>query len=81
MADKVKKFLARLSRREFDSVQALLLDIKNNELDHLDVKPLKGKPNYFRVRKGRIRVIFVRHNQENLLISISRRDDRTYSQF
>ncbi len=82
MADKIKKFLSRLSRREFELIEALLLDIRNNQLDNLDVKPLKGHKNIFRVRKGQIRLIFSKNNSgEVKILSISRRDDQTYRNF
>ncbi len=79
MADQVKKFLARLNRKEFELVEALLLDIRNGELGHLDCKPLKGVKHTFRVRKGRLRVIFSRGTSGTIKIrQISYRDEQTY---
>lgn len=79
MADQIKKFLTRLSRKEFELVEALLLDIRNGELDHLDCKPLKGANRTFRVRKGRLRVIFSRGVSGTIKIrQISYRDEQTY---
>jgi mRNA-degrading endonuclease RelE of RelBE toxin-antitoxin system len=79
MADKVKKFLSRLSRKEFELVEALLLDIRNGEIEHLDCKPLKGCKDRFRVRKGRLRVVFTRSKTGTITIRhISHRDDQTY---
>ena len=49
MADKIQKFLARLNRKEFELVEALLLDIVNLEFAHLDCKPLKGQKDIYRV--------------------------------
>ncbi|MDZ7785894.1 MAG: hypothetical protein U5L95_02125 [Candidatus Saccharibacteria bacterium] len=81
MADKIKKFLAKLSKRELDSVQALLLDIRNHEIEHLDVKPIKGQKGVYRARKGRIRVIFSNHSGKIHILAIGRRDDQTYRGF
>ncbi len=81
MADQIKKFLAKLSRTELNSVQALLIDIENNELGHLDVKPLKGHKNIYRVRKGRIRVLFFAKKGEIRILSIGRCDEQTYRDF
>ena len=81
MADQIKKFLAKLSKKELENVQALLLDITNQELKHLDIKPLKGYKDFYRVRKGDIRIIFTDKAGAIKIISIGRRDDRTYSKF
>ncbi len=81
MADKLKKFLARLSRKELELVEALLLDIRNGEVAHLDYKPLKGYKDRFRVRKGRLRVIFTRSATGVVTIrQISYLDEQTYRQ-
>lgn len=81
MADQIQKFLARLSRSEFELVEALLLDIVNGELSHLDNKPLKGHKNVYRVRKGKVRVVYSRIGSEIKILQISRRDNQTYSNF
>lgn len=81
MADKIKKFLAKLSRAELNSIQALLLDIENREFGHLDIKALKGNKDVYRVRKGRLRVIFSAKDDQIRVISIGRRDDKTYKDF
>jgi mRNA-degrading endonuclease RelE of RelBE toxin-antitoxin system len=79
MADQVKKFLARLNRKELELVEALLLDIRNDELEHLDCKPLKGVKNTFRVRKGRLRVVYSRNAAGAIkILQISYRDEQTY---
>ena len=81
MADQIQKFLAKLSRREHDLVQAALLDIFNGELDHLDIKPLKGQKNIFRVRKGDVRIVFYRDKDSTRLLQVGRRDTQTYRMF
>jgi len=81
MADKIKKFLARLSKRELETVQTILLDISNGQLDGLDIKPLKGKKDMYRVRKGRVRVIFLSDGDKTAILSIGNRDDQTYRNF
>jgi mRNA-degrading endonuclease RelE of RelBE toxin-antitoxin system len=87
MSDKIEKFLAKLTLKERDLVQATLLDIIHGELEHLDCKPLKGHQNIYRVRKGSLRIIFsvspkMNNIPENVrILQIGRRDERTYSQF
>jgi mRNA-degrading endonuclease RelE of RelBE toxin-antitoxin system len=81
MADKIKKFLARLSPQELNRVLAVMYDIENNDIDSLDIKPLKGQKHTYRVRKGRVRIIFYSKNEKVVIISVSNRDDQTYSGF
>ena len=78
MADKIEKFLAKLSGRELLSVQAAIIDILNKDLAHLDVKPLAGSRGTYRVRKGRIRIIFRMRNEEVKILAVANRDDKTY---
>ena len=56
--DKIAKSLNRLNSKEKVIVKNILLKIKNGHLDHLDVKKLKGRNDIFRVRKGKIRIIY-----------------------
>jgi mRNA-degrading endonuclease RelE of RelBE toxin-antitoxin system len=81
MADKIQKFLAKLTSREAYMLQSAILDILSNNLEYMDVKPLKGHQNYFRVRKGSFRIIFERDNEKNWIRDARKRDDRTYSNF
>lgn len=45
---------------------------------NLDIKKLKGHQNIFRVRKGKIRIIFTKDKKEILIFSIERRREDTY---
>lgn len=82
MADKLEKFLAKLRGRELLLVQDLLLRIQLGELDGLQIKPLKGHKNFYRVRKGRLRIIFeVKPSGEPEVHAIGYRDDQTYRDF
>jgi mRNA-degrading endonuclease RelE of RelBE toxin-antitoxin system len=82
MADKIEKFLKKLSRKEFELFESLLLDIRNDQLENLDVKPLKGLQGIYRVRKGQIRIIFSKKTTGLVIIlELARRDDQTYRNF
>jgi mRNA-degrading endonuclease RelE of RelBE toxin-antitoxin system len=81
MADKIQKFLAKLSSREAYMLQSVILDILTNNIEYLDVKPLTGHKNFYRVRKGSFRIIFERDNGKNWIREARKRDDRTYSNF
>ena len=76
--DKIKKALKRLSAKERLKVKQLLTKLKNNETKGLDIKKLKDRHDIFRLRSGDLRIIYrVKNNQLNIL-SIERRNERTY---
>lgn len=82
MPDRLEKFLAKLHGRELLLVQNLMLRIKLGELDGLQIKPLKGHKNFYRLRKGRVRIIFeIRSDREPEIHSVGYRDDQTYRDF
>ncbi len=78
MSDKIKKFLHKLSAKELARVREALQHIVQGNLDALDVKSLKGKPGYIRVRVGRIRIICRLVGNEYEVLHITNRDEKTY---
>lgn len=44
----------------------------------LDIKKLRGHENIFRVRKGNIRIIFVKDKKDISILTIERRRENTY---
>lgn len=78
MADKIKKILAKLNSKERELVKLLLLRIKLDDTDGLDIKQLKGHNELFRVRKGRIRIVYRKNENEFLVVRIDRRNEKTY---
>jgi mRNA-degrading endonuclease RelE of RelBE toxin-antitoxin system len=78
MSDKIKKLLAKLSSSEREHVNLLLLRIKLNDLVGLDIKRLKGHKDLFRVRKGKLRIVYRKTPKSFLIIRIDRRHESTY---
>ena len=78
MADKIKKLLAKLTPKERELVKLLILRLSLEDLAGLDIKMLKGHSNLFRVRKGRIRIVYRKSNKEFRIIRIDRRNEKTY---
>lgn len=78
MADKIKKLLAKLSRKEAEVVKLLLLRVKLDDTLGLDIKRLQGHPDLFRVRKGRLRIIYRKTTSDFLLLRIDLRNEKTY---
>jgi len=62
--DKIAKALLKLSSKEKELIKTILLKIKSDSLAALDVKKLKGHSDIFRVRHGKIRLIFQRNKAE-----------------
>jgi len=77
--DLIQKFLRKLDRKRHKIVLAVFEKLKKGDFSNLDIKKLKGDSNVYRVRKGRIRIIF-RLNDEGdaVLMSTDFRDDNTY---
>ena len=75
---KLKRLLKRLNSAERKIIGKILQQIESGDLTDLDVKRLKGRKDVFRVRKGKLRIIFYKTEDEFYLVSIERRTDTTY---
>ena len=72
---KLKKFSAK-ERTENEHLVEKILD---RQFTGLDCKKLKGLKNIFRIRKGKIRIIFeLKNNLEPFILTIERRKENTY---
>ncbi len=78
MSDKAKKFLAKLSTKELARVRAILSKIANDDRAGLDVKSLKGRPGYIRIRVDRVRIICLKVGGEYEVLHITNRNEKTY---
>jgi len=82
MADKIEKYLSKLSKKQYLLVVELIKRILVQDLEGLDCKPLKGHKSIYRVRKGRIRIIFrIAEDGGVMFLQISSRDSQTYRDF
>ena len=93
MVDKITKALNKFSAKEKELVKNLLLSaafqrtvrgmiplnqINKNNVSGLDVKKLKGRSDIYRVRKGKIRIIYRIDDSQVYLLAIEKRDENTY---
>ncbi len=78
MPDKIKKFVARLNPKQREIVKLLILRLRLDDTQGLDVKQLKGHANLFRVRKGRLRIVFYKDGANFYLVRIDFRNEKTY---
>lgn len=78
--DRLSKELRKLSRKELVRVNEILAQVRRGEIDQLQVKQLRGKAHAYRVRVGRLRIIYsVNRDGVITLLAVRRRDDRTYA--
>lgn len=73
--DKIKKFLLKLTKKERALIKAILEDVLALNLKNYDVKPLKGYKGFYRLRKGGIRIAFVKEKNMGVIIAIDYRKD------
>jgi mRNA-degrading endonuclease RelE of RelBE toxin-antitoxin system len=78
MSDKIKKLLAKLSVQERELVKLLILRVKLDDTLGLNIKQLRGHPDLFRVRKGRLRIVYRKTADSFLILRIDRRNEQTY---
>ncbi len=76
--EKIKKILAKMSEKERSVCKTLLIRIKKNQLSGLDVKKLKGRNDIYRVRKGKVRVIYRVIGEKTKVLRLEKRNDNTY---
>jgi mRNA-degrading endonuclease RelE of RelBE toxin-antitoxin system len=81
MVDIVQKFFKKLSERQQDVVSKIFDDIYSDCIDQYDVKKLSGHDDIFRIRKGNIRIIFIKSKEITKILRIGNRDDSTYAGF
>ena len=81
MTDKIQKALDKFSNQEKEIVKNLLLKIKTKQLHGADIKKLKGHNDIYRVRKGKIRIIYKINNDGIYLLAMERRTETTYKNF
>ena len=89
MVDKITKALNKFTKKEKELVKILLLKINNTppfipplkgeeRSMGFDIKKLKGRNDIYRIRKGKIRIIYRVDNKQIYLLAIERRSENTY---
>lgn len=73
--DKIQKFLAQLTKRERQLMLRVFKDIKSLNLKGYDITALKGYKGVFRIRKGKIRIIFTKQKSGGVIVNIDYRKD------
>ena len=75
----LKKLLSKFSKEERRILEFLIEKVVSLNWRNLDIKKLKGYKDIFRVRKGKIRIIFIKNEKNISILSIERRREDTYN--
>jgi mRNA-degrading endonuclease RelE of RelBE toxin-antitoxin system len=78
MTTKLDKAIARLQAKDKAVAQLLIMRIIMNDIIGLDIKQLSGHKDLFRVRKGRVRVVYRQENTRTIIVLVDLRNDKTY---
>ena len=73
--DKIRKFLLSLSKNERAVLLQIFADIRRWKIENYDVKVLKGHKGFFRLRKGKMRIVFTKNGDIGIVINIGYRKD------
>jgi mRNA interferase RelE/StbE len=60
------KYINRLSRKEQVRFWEILKKIELNDFENLDIKKLRGANNLYRVRVGKLRIIFLKGKKNKI---------------
>jgi mRNA-degrading endonuclease RelE of RelBE toxin-antitoxin system len=77
--NKILKFLSKLSPKERKNVEEDLKLIVARKFETLDIRKLSGFDNFFRSKRGKVRIIFLMEGNKTQIIKIGRRNDTTYN--
>jgi mRNA-degrading endonuclease RelE of RelBE toxin-antitoxin system len=77
--DKISKALKKLSAKEKIKVKILLEKILSGNFSNVDIKKLKGRDDIYRIRQGKLRIIFCNRETVIAILTIERRSDQTYN--
>lgn len=80
--DKIAKALQNLLPKEREALKVILLKIQSDAWDGLDLKKLKNCDDIFRIRKGKLRIIFKKKLGGGYsILAVERRSDKTYNNY
>jgi mRNA-degrading endonuclease RelE of RelBE toxin-antitoxin system len=78
--DKINKALKKLTAEERETAKAILAKIDQGNFGTLNIKKLKGRQDIYRVRQGRIRIIYkINVDKKIFILTLGRKNDNTYN--
>ena len=76
--DKIDKALNELIFKEKERIKNIIKALQLGRFDNLDIKKLKGFRDVFRVRKGRLRIVYQLLGRKIIFLKIDKRKKNTY---
>ena len=64
------KFLLKLDSKKRFKIRVIIEKILNNDFEGLEVQALLWKQNFYKIRVWKIRVIFIKSEEENIIEDI-----------
>ncbi len=74
----LKKLLSKFNREDRQILESLIDKIISLDWYGLDVKKLKGENDIFRVRKGKVRIIYQIRYGQIFILKVGHRKEDTY---
>ncbi len=75
----LERLLSRFNKEDKKILEYLIGRVASLNWQSLNIKKLKGYQDIFRLRKGKIRIIFTKIGKNIRIISIERRKEDTYN--
>lgn len=75
---KIEKLLSKFNKEEREAIESTIESIASFDWKNLDIKKLRGYDNVFRVRKGKLRIIFSKEKNSIFIFAIDRRNETIY---
>jgi mRNA-degrading endonuclease RelE of RelBE toxin-antitoxin system len=76
--DKIEKAIKKLTEKERKLIKETVKALRAGRFNNLDIKKLKGAEGIFRVKKGKVRVIYQIKGKQIFILKIGRRREDTY---
>ena len=76
--DNIDKVLRKLSSNEKLKIKGMLKALRSGRFERLDIKKLKGAEDLFRVRKGKLRIIYQIRANHVFVLRLGYRKESTY---
>lgn len=74
----LRKLLSKFNQEDREVLESLIEKIISLDWRGLDIKKLQRYQDMFRLRKGRLRIIFYKYKIDIHIIDIERRNEKTY---
>lgn len=73
--DRIQKLLLKLNKKERSIFLKIFEDIFLLKLKDYDIKAIKGYKGFFRLRKGKTRIIFAKQSNKGIIADVGFRKD------